>query len=379
MNRPKYLVLLAFLLIQFSATKSQTPNVVVVTLDGVRWQEVFNGAEYSLLTDEKYSHDTGLMRQQYWHEEASERRKKLMPFLWNVVSKKGQLLGNRKLGNKVTVANLYKISYPGYNEMFSGKPDWLFIPNLAVRNPRNNVFQYLNNLESYKGKVAAFCSWQLFPFILNEKNDAVQVNAGYEALAGTDSTSVLINEVQEQVKERTNTRHDMLTYECAKNYMKLHHPKVLYIGLGEADQYAHEGRYDIYLQKLHQADLMLEELWYNIQTDPFYKDNTSIVITTDHGRGNKPGNWYTHGFWIKGSGETWMAAMGPGIEPKGESKDKQQVHLKQLAATISSVLGVHFGQNLSIAAPIEGLFNDGIEDLQPPKPIVPEMSLIGLK
>lgn len=342
-------------------TNAQSPNLVVITLDGTRWQEIYKGADYSLLTDTRFVQDTALMLQQYWHEDENERRKKLMPFFWSVIASKGQLFGNRQFDNKVNVANLYKISYPGYNEMFSGKPDWLFIPNLAVRNPRSNIFQFLNKTAEYKGRVAAFCSWQLFPFILNEKENILQVNAGYEPLVEKDTTSKLINQVQEQVKEQTNTRHDMLTYECAANYMKHHHPKVLYIGWGETDEYAHQGRYDIYLQKLHQADVMLEELWYTIQTDSFYKNNTTIIITTDHGRGKKTENWNTHGFWIKGSGETWMAVMGPGIEPKGEMKEKQQVYLKQLAPTIADVLGVRYEASFRVSQPIEGLITKTTE------------------
>lgn len=64
-----------------------------------------------------------------------------------------------------------------------------------------------------------------------------------------NSTSLLINRVQDAIGNKGHTRHDLLTFECAKNYMEQNHPRVLYLGLGETDEFAHFGHYDTYLQK----------------------------------------------------------------------------------------------------------------------------------
>jgi hypothetical protein len=340
--------------LSISICHAQAPakNVIVITIDGTRWQEIFKGADEMLLHHTGYVKDTGLMLQQYWHPDVSERRRRLLPFFWSVIEQQGQLLGNRELDNKVNVANLYKISYPGYSEIFTGYADKLFIPNLSVNNPRSNVLQWLNSQPAFKGKVAAFCSWRVFPFILDEKNGELQVNAGYEPLYENDSSSTLINEVQQHINEQSNTRHDLLTFECAKNYLQQKHPRVLYLGLGETDEFAHHGEYDTYLQKLHQADAMIAELWYYVQTDPFYKNTTSFIITTDHGRGKK-NNWASHGFWINGSGQTWLALLGAGISAKGEVKEPQQVYQKQVAATVTMLLGTNFTAKHRIGAPLK--------------------------
>ena len=332
--------------------QSSEQNVFIITLDGTRWQEIFKGADKTLLRNDTYVKDTALMLQQYWHQDIEERRRRLLPFFWSVIAKQGQLHGNREYYNDVNVANLYKISYPGYSEMFTGFPDKLFIPNLAVNNPRSNVLQFINEQPGYKGQVAAFCSWRVFPFILDEKGGKLPVNAGYEQMAGSDSNSVLVNNVQQSIYEQNNTRHDLLTYECAKNYIEQHHPKVVYIALGETDEFAHKGEYDTYLQKIHQADAMIAELWYYVQTTPFYKNNTSFIITTDHGRGRKTTNWKGHGFWVAGSGETWMAMLGTGIDAGGEMKQPQQIYQKQLAATVASLLGINFTPKHKVAPPI---------------------------
>ena len=320
-------------------------NVFIITIDGVRWQEVFKGADSILLRDDQYVKDTGLMVQQYLHSNPEERRRRLLPFFWSVIQQQGQLMGNRELDNKVNVANLYKISYPGYNEIFTGYADRLFIPNLDFRNPNENILQYLNDQPQYNGKVAAFCSWRVFPFIFNEKGGDVPVNAGYEMLEETDSVNSIINDLQQNVPNPNNTRHDLLTYECAKNYIEQHHPKVVHLALGETDEFAHHGQYDTYLRKAHQADAMIAELWYYVQTDPFYKNNTSFIITTDHGRGRKKSNWNSHGFWVAGSGETWMALLGSGILQAGEKSEQQPVYQNQIAATMAALLGEKFITN----------------------------------
>lgn len=350
----KLLTLLCFFLALFATVHAQplAKNVFIITLDGTRWQEIFKGADEAMLRNSNYVKDTTLMVQQYWHQDTEERRRRLLPFFWSVIVQQGQLMGNRDFDNNVNVANLYKISYPGYSEMFTGYPDKLFIPNLAVNNPRNNILQFINKQEGYVGKVAAFCSWRVFPFILNEKNGKLPVNAGYEPVDEKDEGSTMINEVQQSIYDKNNTRHDLLTYECAKNYIEQNHPRVVYLGLGETDEFAHKGDYDTYLQKIHQADAMIAELWYHVQTDSFYKNSTAFIITTDHGRGRKPTNWKGHGFWVAHSGETWMATLGAGIVPAGEIKQPQQAYQKQVAPTVAALLGLHFTAGHKVAAPL---------------------------
>src|ERR1700733_2814464 len=103
------------------ATKAQ--NVFIITIDGFRWQELFNGADEAVLSNDQFVKDTALARQLFWDTTATLRRNKLMPFLWNVIAANGQVYGNRSWGNKADVTNWYKISYPGYNEMLTGYAD----------------------------------------------------------------------------------------------------------------------------------------------------------------------------------------------------------------------------------------------------------------
>jgi hypothetical protein len=308
------------------------------------------------MRDTLFVKDTALIREQFWSGNTEERRRRLLPFFWNVIAEKGRLTGNRAYGNDVNVANFYKISYAGYNEILTGYADSKFVPNTAVPNKNTNILEYINARQEYAGKVAAFSSWSIMPYIINEKESHIPVNSGYERLEeNEDAVNTMINQVQQGVAHKTKTRYDQLTYASAKNYIEQKHPKVVFIGLGETDEFAHQGMYDQYLQKAHQVDQMIAELWYYVQTDPFYKDNTTFIITTDHGRGSKTSKWQKHGFWIKGSGETWMAMLGPGISATGERKEKEQSYQEQIAATISLLMGEEFKTNHPVAQPIRTL------------------------
>jgi hypothetical protein len=318
-------------------------HLFIITIDGCRWQEIFNGADPAILHDEVYTPDTNTVSLLYDSPSTQERRKKLMPFFWNVIAEKGILAGNRNYGNKVNVANPYAISYPGYNEIFTGISDESVSSNDKENNPHTNVLEYLYGLPGFRDSIAAFTSWNVFPFILNRERNHLTMNSGYENLPAENDEASLFDKVQERMEgERTGTRHDELTFLAASDYLQTHHPRILYLGLGETDEYAHRGRYDLYLDKMHESDRMIGELWHWAQTTPGYKDHTSFLITTDHGRGSKPGKWITHGSFVKGSSQTWLAAIGPNITAEGELKDHNQVYARQFAVTIAALLGEEF-------------------------------------
>ena len=329
-------------------------NLFIITTDGFRWQEVFTGADSSLISNEKYTSDTGYMKMLYWAGTADERRKKLMPFLWNILAAKGQLYGNRNFDNKVNVANVYAVSYPGYNEIFTGNTDINISSNNKKRNPNINILEYLNNKPSFNGKLVAFTSWDVFPYILNTERNHLPVNSGYENISEATSPSLqMINKVQDEaVYDKTATRYDELTFLTAKEYIREHQPKVVYLGFGETDELGHQGRYDLYLEQANKVDKMIAELWHWVQTTPGYKDNTTFIITTDHGRGSRNSKWTSHGEFIKGSSQAWLAIIGPGIKPIGEVKQDEQIYQQQLAQTIAHLLGENFDTDQDIAPAI---------------------------
>lgn len=331
--------------IRDSLNKQPAPNLIIITIDGFRWQEIFTGADPSLINNMHYTPDTATMKMLYWADGEKERRQQLMPFFWNIMAKKGQLYGNRQEGNKVNTANIYNFSYPGYNEILTGNTDLLVASNKRKLNSNVNVLEYLNTKEEFKGKVVAFTSWDVFPYILNEERSGMLVNSGYENMgnANISNKQQLIDKVQaEAVYNKGGTRHDQLTFLTAKEYLQQHRPRVLFLGLGETDEYAHSRRYDLYLEQANKIDRMLAELWHWIQTTSGYKDNTTILITTDHGRGSRTDKWSSHSSFIRGSSQTWLALLGPSVEPLGEIKDNQQLYQQQIAGMIAELVGEEF-------------------------------------
>lgn len=322
-----------------------THNLVIVTVDGYRWQELFTGADPDLIRDPDIAGDTATLNLLYWHPKAEERRKLLMPFMWNVVSRKGQLWGNRQLGNKVNTANLYHVSYPGYNEIFTGTTDLLISSNSRRTNPNVNVLSWLNQQPGFEGKVAAFTSWDVFPYILNAEATGLPVNSGYTQLSKTATNYVAdrLNHLQDlHADEKTATRQDQISFLAARDYLLSEKPRVLLIGLGETDEFAHKGNYGEYLQQANRIDRMLADLWTTLQSSPGYKDRTTLIITTDHGRGSRDAKWKSHSAFIRGSSQTWLAMIGPGIEPKGEMEEEAQVYQQELAGYMAKLLGEEF-------------------------------------
>ena len=94
-------------------------------------------------------------------------------------------------------------------------------------------------------------------------------------------------------------------------------PRVLYVMLGEGDEWAHEGRYDLYLDATFRADRFIHRMWDTLQSMPEYANQTTLLVTTDHGRGATTTDWNDHGHKVPAAENTWMAALGPGVPPLG--------------------------------------------------------------
>ncbi len=352
MKLPLFLAAIFFYSVISAQTPLKTKNVFIITTDGFRWQEVFTGADSAIINNPDYVQDTSLLKDLYWADNAEERRKKLMPFFWSVIAKKGQLYGNRLENSRVNVKNIFKISYPGYNEILTGYADPLFIPNIRINNRNQNILEYFNSQKDYNGKVVAFASWNMFPSIINIKRSKIYINSGYDSATDNDDLSDKINEVQGQVVHKTHTRYDVLTSVAAKEYINHNHPKIVFLSLGETDEFAHQNKYDSYLQQANSFDKMVAELWYAVQTDPFYKDNTTFIITTDHGRGKDAATWHGHNWFTKGSGEIWMAVIGPDTAPLGEMHNPEKIYQNQFASTVAMFLGEEFNATHKTGKPI---------------------------
>jgi hypothetical protein len=351
-----FLFLSFFICFTSSSQKRKTENVIIITLDGFRWQELFAGADSALINDSIYVSDREALNKKYWAATADERRKKLMPFFWNQIALNGQLYGNRLYNNKIDNTNKYWFSYPGYNEIFTGYPDDSVNTNDKKMNANVNVLEFINKLPAYKGKVAAFTSWDVFDAIFNEPRSKFLVSSGFDTINDRALTMQLLNDMQSHSPQPLGdgVRPDHLTYYIAKEYIKLHRPRVVYIGFDETDDWAHEGKYDNYLNAGNLIDNWMADLWNFIQAIPQYKNKTTLLITTDHGRGDKnKKDWRSHGQKVEDSHEIWMAVTGPDTKPLGEIKKQGQLYQRQIATTIAALLGLEFKPDHPVMKPID--------------------------
>ena len=350
-----------------AAVQAPPPNVILITLDGARTQEIFGGLDLEVLRaglkKDQAAEDTRAYVQ-FWADTPQARRARLMPFFWNEwMARHGSIAGNRAAGSRFGIRNTRRFSYPGYAEILTGEPhDADIDSNDNRRYPFPTLLDVLQQrLALGHDQVAAFGSWETFRWIVSSRADAFFVNAGYQPVDGSDPDVRRWSREQFEAHSPWDTvRHDMFTFRLALAHLKAARPRVLYIALGETDDWAHDLRYDRVLQTLALTDAWFRQLWSWLQSDAQYRDNTSILITVDHGRGRTPSDWGKHGETIDGAEETWLAAIGPAWPRRGEWSAAPDAYASQVAATLSRAAGVDLRRDIPAAgAPIDYLWQDG--------------------
>jgi hypothetical protein len=344
-----------------AGTRAQTHTapgdrtVVLIVADGLRWQEIFTGADSTLMNS---AHggiwaDSAVLQHEYWRAKSVDRRAILFPFLWGVVAKRGQIFGNQKEGSIARVTNGMAFSYPGYNEMLTGAPDKRIDSNQFGVNPNVTVFEWLNGTPEYRDRVAVFATWSTFKDIFSVKRSHLPLHVGFDP-----PYSGKLTPQQEQLSElyRTTTRlddednYDAFMQIPLLDFVKVGKARVLFVGYGETDNWAHQGRYDLVLASAHEFDIDVEQLWAAFQSIPEYCGKTTFIITTDHGRGSGLVDWKEHGVDEKGSENVWIAVMGPNTPALGERRNVAPVTQAQIASTIALLLGKDFRASATGAA-----------------------------
>ena len=337
----------------------RTDNLLIVTLDGFRLQEFFHGADLSLM-DKPFGGvpDPAGLKSRYWRDSDEERRRVLLPFLWGTVAEQGQIFGDgsRRAASRLT--NGLKFSYPGYSEMFCGLADARIDSNDKKLNPNLSVLEFLNGRPAFKGRVAAFCTWDVFPYIFRSPRNGLKVHAGWEPVSDeplTERQKLLNDLLPELPRFWPDNVFDTVTMGYAREHLLRHKPRVFYVGLGETDEWGHRRRYDLYLDAARNADRFLADLWRLVQSLPEYRGKTALLVTTDHGRGATRADWTDHGKDVPGAEFIWIAVLGPDTPALGIRRDVETTQ-SQVAATIAHLLGEDFTTaSPRAAAPLAGV------------------------
>jgi hypothetical protein len=354
------IVLCAAGTLSVGAAPLQTENVLLVTADGIRWEEVFRGVEAELINRASGGvRDTNAIGREFWRDTPEERRRALMPFFWSEVASRGQIFGNRDKGSTVRVTNGKNFSYPCYSEILCGWADPRVDSNAKKPNPNVSVLEWLHSRGGFEGKVAAFGCWDVFPYILSRERAGFPVQAGWEIVDKPNARLEQINEILRAApRVWDSVIYDSFMFHSAMDYLKEKKPRVLYLAFGETDDWAHDGRYDLYLHAARNFDMFVRILWETAQSLPAYRNKTTLIIATDHGRGAGPSAWKDHGRDVAESAFVWFAALGPDTRAKGERTDVPDLLLTQVAATVAAFLG----QDFRAAIPQAG---DPVQDVLP--------------
>lgn len=346
MKKQTLLILAAGLLAAFAgAAELQTRNVLFITIDGLRWQEVFRGPD-DTFANKEFGGVSGKalaeMQASFAGRTPAERRRILMPFLWGEIAARGQLHGNRDLGSPMRVTNAAQISYPGYNEMLTGFADPQIVDNARTPNPNVTVLEWLNGRPGFQGRVVPLAAWNVFADILNVPRSGLPLwltNQHSDPAAASPRLREIEQWMEDIPTKGRDEHYDAFVYHAAVDAIDTRRPRVLFVGFGEPDTYGHRRVYDSYLDSIRRVDRFIRQLWEKLQTLPQYRGTTTLILTTDHGRGAAPKDWANHNPQSPGSDETWLAVLGPDTPPLGERKNSRPVTTAQVAATVAALLG----------------------------------------
>ncbi len=326
---------------------SDRQNVVLITLDGARTEEVFGGLDLVVLNStlrEKQRPEDQAVYKRFWADTPKARREKLMPWFWTTfMTRHGSIAGNRAVGSVGQLTNTHRFSYPGYSEILTGEAhDEVIKSNDAIRNPYTTVLEGLRaHLKLPAGGVATFASWDAFDAIAEHVDGATFVNAGFAAFESPDAAVRQMSKLQTLATTPWDTvRHDYYTHQFAMSYLARERPRALYIAYGETDDWAHDARYDRVLDSYARFDRDLQELWTWLQSQNDYRGRTHLLITTDHGRGQTGADWRGHGAKVEGAQYVWFAFASPTMARRGEWTNQPPVTTNQVASTLAKWVGL---------------------------------------
>lgn len=303
-------------------------NVIFVTLDGVRWQEVFRGV------DEKLD---------------SKDFAPIFSWLRGKGNTEGFLWGDPRKNEDVVVANKYLNSLPAYQSIFAGATQPC-VSNACGRTKAKTLQERLTDSIDEGGagfsraNVATIASWEKIALAVERAEGSSFVNAGNSLLydGEVDAELKMMNELQDKDPPPWGgSRKDKHTMKQAFRYLRVHEPRFLYISLGDADEWGHKGNYSEYVKSLRAYDEFLKSLTQSVDAMKDYGESTTIIVTTDHGRGILS-DWAHHGSGYVGSQKIWIYGRNRlTSEAKiANSKASRKITHLDLRPTIESLFGL---------------------------------------
>lgn len=296
-------------------------RVVVVTLDGARWQDVFEGSDPSLSGAPPLPPEA------------------IMPRAHELVATSGVALGASLEGcGTVHTAGASNVSLPGYLEIFTGRPSH------CLDNDCGSVSESVLD-EAARANVpgvASIGSWDRLVRAVSAGGSGVFVSAGRSWPSAMDAATHLgelaaAGQAADPYPGRGAYRPDVATAAIALEYYRVAKPALFHIGLGDTDEYGHRNSYASYLAALRRADALIGDLADLLETMGEEGEKTTVIVTPDHGRN---ADFRDHGVFHPESSRTFILAFGGGIAVRGVACPERDITLADIAPTVRVLMGL---------------------------------------
>jgi hypothetical protein len=282
---------------------------VLVVLDGVRWQEIWNGVDPELIGGR-----------------ARIGPDRLTPNLHELATTTGAGIGS------ISASGPAYVSLPGYTEIFTGRASRCHDNDC----PPIREQTIADELAARGEDVAVFSSWERIANAAASNVRRIALSTGRSIAYGVDDDLLAPGRHAGPYPGSGDFRPDRFTARAALAHLERHRPSFLFVGLGEPDELAHMDDYEGYLASLHTCDAVVGEIRATLARMGERGAKTSLFVTTDHGRARR---FKTHGEAWPESGRVWLVASGAGVVARGSLDTKTHV-LADVAPTLRVLLGL---------------------------------------
>lgn len=315
-------------------TRSDAEAVVVVTIDGARWQEVFGG------TGDELARAAHL---------PSRTAKALVPTLTRWATEDGASVGAPG-HTEIHATGPNFVSLPGYTEILSGRA-----PTGCQSNQCDDTLEptLLDEVAAAfpSEEVAVVSSWE-----------SIRHAAGATSRMTVSTGRVFANKVPSAWLQAGKDvgpwpgdgeyRPDESTAALALRVLREKRPRAIFIGLGDTDEHAHHGDYAGYLGALSRADAFLASLEDELSRMGTRGERTTVLVMCDHGRG---AGFRDHGAAWPESSRVWLVAHGAGIANKGMVDLRREARLADVAPTARALMGLTADDDRRAGEPLSAM------------------------
>ncbi len=264
-------------------------NIVFFILDGVRWQEFKGTADQRIPQNPDYDSKHEFIE--------SEFQDKILTNFWAKHAKKGLIFGIDPYNNAIMeVMNHTNLTVPVLSSLFMGKLSRCSSNN-CQRIPEQTFLERIKIMRGFdKGQIAAFHfeDEDYFPKVLEKQEGSIHI----------------------EKSNNISKNYDRMTFQMAMDYLD-NRPRISVIYLSMTDWCGHIKDYRCYIDKLQEYDEYIDRLFQKLETMNDYGEKTTVIMTTDHGRGAYPSSFHGHENYE--SRHVWLYISGPYIQTNLEN------------------------------------------------------------